>query len=408
MYEKAKNYAASIRVYDILGEKYPKSSFALEAMFSVPLIHEKQGNHSQAVAAYKSFIDKYQKDPQKLIRAQLAAGRIYDMKLGKNDEALKYYEGVNRTYQQDKEKKIPGAIPAEAAFRGGQIYYKRVLKIRLDASKKENAKRLKQMTTVLQTAVEHFTVAMEMEEREWTLRSTMRIGDLFMAMASITGNEKIQTKNKMKIIGEKINMLRGLPKLYAKARGMYQKNLDLGREQSFKDKWIDSCQVKYMNTYWLEGQVFEQIGQLLGSAPIPPGLSDEEERQYKELLKDKIYEAEWNGARPIYKTSLKAAQFYGIENEIKRKIKERLRQIDPEAPELELRELTPAERKVSFVDKTYKGNMEKINKVYESTSMGEKKKIEQLKKMEATAKREIERLTAELNQLKSQGGSSSP
>ena len=140
MYEAKKDYVNAVRVYNLIGKKYPKSSFAIEAMFSTPLIQEKQGNSTKAAESYKKFINSFRNDPQKLIRAQLAAGRIYDTKLKKKDIALKYYEGVNKTFQEHGEKvEIPGAIPAEAAFRGGEIYYQRVASVKLNASKKENA-----------------------------------------------------------------------------------------------------------------------------------------------------------------------------------------------------------------------------------------------------------------------------
>jgi hypothetical protein len=262
------------------------------------------------------------------------------------------------------------------------------------------------MTTVLQTAVEHFSVAMEMEEKEWTLRATMRIGDLFMKMAEITGEEKIQTKNEYKIIGDKIMIKKGLPQLYDKARGLYQKNLDLAREQRIKSKWIDTTEIRYLETYYLKGRVFEEIGGLLASSPVPTHhpdgepLLEEEIADYKAALKDKKYEME-QAAKPIYAVSLKAAQFYGINNEVKEQIKERLRYIDPEAPELELKELTREEREIVFVDKVYKANMKKINKIYEDGSMSENRKVAKLKEMEEVAKKEIERLLKELAQLKS-------
>ncbi len=406
-YEELKDFRNAVRIYNLLGDKYPKSQYALEAIFSVPIIQEKQGNYTGAVASYKRFISSYANEPQKLIRAQFRAGKIYDDHMNKDNEALAMFKAVKKTYEKNKKKtEFPPAIPAEAAFRSGEIYFNLVQKTRLNSTPKNNKRALKAMTKDLQVAIEHFSGAVEHSEQEFTLQSTMRMGDLFIAMARITSNEKIHTKNKIKIAGEKISRLKGLPALYGKARGLYQKNLDLAKEQAIKSKWIDSSQVKYMNTYLLEGKVYEDIGEVLGSSPIPKELTGEDRENYKAAIDDKKYEMR-QAAKPIYGTALKAAQFYYIKNEVRDEIIARLRDIDPESQELNIRVEDPVESAVPFVDDAYKSNMERITLIYEDPNMSSRKKISELSKIELAAKQEITRLNNELKVLSQSGATSS-
>ncbi len=398
-YEELEDWSNAIRVYELLGDKYAKSNYALEALFSVPLIQEKRGNFSQAVKSYETFIKKYNKDPQKLIRAQLAAGKIYQEKLNKPEEAVDYFSDVKKTFLAAKDVEIPSAIPAEAAYRAGEIYFTKVDGRKLNSSKKVNAQRLKELTKDLQESVEHFTFSLEQSEQEWTLRSTLKMGDLFMSMARITSEEKIQARSQEAILGEKIQILRGLPGLYDKARSIYQKNLDLAREQGLSgNEWIKLSEEQYMTTYLLKGQVFLDLGNILANSPIPQGLSPEEEAEYKAILEDKRYEMNQQSKVP-FGTGLKAAQFYSIDNDVVARIKSVLGEIDPEAPELQLKALTDAEKDMmkNYVDDTYKANSEKIAQIFEDPSMSESKKIKMLNEMEAAAKMEIERLLKEID-----------
>jgi len=323
---------------------------------------------------------------------------LYEEKLEKPIEALKMYAQVRNTFVKNKDAGLIAAIPAEAAFRSGELSYVKIIATELKGNSRAKEKIIKGMAKHLEVAIGHYSFAIEQAEQKWTLRSTMRMGDLFMAFASVTGKEVVSSKNEIARFGALINIKKGLPNFYGKGRNLYQKNLDIAKEQSIKSPWVDTSSIKYLNTYFLEGMVYEDIGNLLLNSPIPPGLTQDELEEYKAALEDKQMEF-MSVAEGKYGNGLKAAQFYGLDNEESNKIKERLRELNPEAAELNLEILSEEEMKVVYVDDTYKSNKDKINTIYSNGSYSDDKKINKLKKLKEAADAEIKKLTEELKSL---------
>ncbi len=400
IYETGEMWAEAIRVYDELGKKYPKSSYSVEGVFSVPIIMERRGDYASAAESYERFIRQYENDYNKSIRAHLGAGKNYE-KMGKGEKALEHFVAVGKIYEKYGEKYvIPAAIAAEAGFRAGEYYYNAITNVRLNGSKKENSNRQKEMLEKLTKAVGHFAQAAGLAEEEWTLRSTLRMGDMFRTVASIQKDEKLQSKSAEERIAERVQITISLPNYYDKARELYQKNLDLAREQGVQSAWVDSAGMWYLDMYWEKGQAFEEVGKILASAPLPKGLSPEEREEYQAALNDKAFQASQK-ALPIYKDALRAAAFYGLENTQKQQIQARVRELEPDAPELNLRaEQRPvasaeSAAQVEARDPKFNSNMARIEKIFSNPDLTTEQKIEYLTQMEAEARREINRLGSE-------------
>lgn len=404
MYEANKDFGDAIQVYKLLGDKYPRSQYAVEAVFSVPLLLEKRGDYAKAAAAYEGFAKEYENDKNKLIRAHLGAGKNFES-MGNEKKALEHFQKAINVQKKDGEKAmIPPAIAAEAAYRAGEIYYKKIEKIRLDGSKAINAKRVSQMQQDLVPSIQFFAKAVEMAEEEWTLRATMRMGDLFATIARISDNERVAGLSGDERIRARIESKASIPGYLEKAQELYKKNLEIANNQGIESPWIDSSGAKLMHAYFFKGEAMEDLSKLLLQVPLPKKAGQEEKDQLKAASEETKQKAVAN-----YKEALEAAQVYYLKNDARERIVARLRELEADAPELQLQ---PGERPRvegpvagaegapmggdDFRDAKFDANMKRIAKIYENNSLSEDQKIELLTQMETEANREIAELKAEI------------
>ncbi len=416
LYENNKEYGDAIAVYKLIGEKYPKSQYAIEAIFSVPLLLEKRGDYAKAAAAYEDFVREYENDKNKLIRAHLGAGKNYEA-LGNETKALDHFGKAIAIQKKDGEKAlIPPAIAAEAAYRAGDIYFKKIKKVRLDGTKGQNAQRVTEMQKSLVPSIQFYAKSVEMAEEEWALRSTMRMGDLFYAIASISDNERAAGLSGDDRIRAKIESKAGIPGYLEKATELYKKNLEVANNQGIESPWIDSSGVRLMQAYAFKGEALEDLSKLFLQVPLPKKAGEDEKNQLKQASEETKEKAIAN-----YKEGLLAAQTYHIDNGDRQKIVSNLRALQADAPELNAQvtarpkaapqdaqaatpgrpaDSTPA---AEFKDAKYDANMKRISKIYENSSLSEDQKVELLLQMETEAKREISEMNAEMANTPSDG-----
>jgi tetratricopeptide (TPR) repeat protein len=411
LYENNKEFGDAIAVYKLIGDKFPKSQYAIEAIFSVPLLLEKRGDYGKAAAAYEDFVREYENDKNKLIRAHLGAGKNYES-LGNEQKALDHFSKAIAIQKKDGEKAmIPPAIAAEAAYRAGEIYYKKIKKVRLDGTKGQNAQRVTEMQKNLVPAIQFYAKGVEMAEEEWTLRSTLRMGDLFYTIAEISDNERAAGLSGDDRIKAKIESKAGIPGYLEKAVELYKKNLEIANNQGIESPWIDSSGVRLLQAYAFKGDALEDLSKLFLQVPLPKKAGAEEKAQLKQASDETKDKAIAN-----YKEALLAAQNYHVDNEVRQKIVSRLRELAADSPELnatptERPKAAPAETPVAgkpgaagadnavaadFKDTKYDANMKRIAKIYENSSLSEDQKIELLLQMETEAKREISELNQDL------------
>ncbi len=409
LYENAKEYGDAIAVYKLIGDKFPKSQYAIEAIFSVPLLLEKKGDYAKAAVAYETFVKEFENDKNKLIRAHLGAGKNYE-NLGNEDKAIEHYSKAIAIQKKDGEAAmIPPAIAAEAAYRAGDLYHKKIKKTRLDGTKPQNAKRVAEMNKSLLPAIQFFAKAVEMAEEEWTLRATMRMGDLFYAIASISDNERAAGLSGDDRVRAKVESKAGIPGYLEKATELYKKNLEIANSQGIESPWIDSSGQRLMEAYAFKGDALEDLSKLFLQVPLPKDAGAEEQEQLKQASVETKTKAIEN-----YKEALVAAQNYYLDNEPRKQIMARLRELQADAPELNSqvssrpKSSAPASEGPTagsskgsvgtgsaFKDAKYDANMKRIVKIYENVSLSEDQKVELLLQMETEAKREISEMNAE-------------
>lgn len=412
LYENGKEFGDAIAVYKLIGEKFPKSQYAIEAIFSVPLLLEKNHDYAKAATAYEAFVKDFENDKNKLIRAHLGAGKNYES-LGNEAKALEHYGKAIAIQKKDGEKAmIPPAIAAEAAYRAGDLYHKKIKKVRLDGTKGQNAQRVAEMNKSLLPAIQFFAKSVELAEEEWTLRSTMRMGDLFYAIATISDNERAAGLSGDDRIRAKLESKAGIPGYLEKAVELYKKNLEIANNQGIESPWIDSSGMRLMQAYAFKGDALEDLSKLFLQVPLPKSAGKEEHEQLKQASEETKQKAITN-----YKEALVAAQTYHLDNEPRQQIVARLKELAADAPELTAQvtprpkaaapEVTPVSNSAKgveqsptaaapeFKDAKYESNMKRIAKIYENGSLSEDQKVELLLQMETEAKRDYNEMNNE-------------
>lgn len=405
MYEQGKEWGDAISVYKLLGDKYPKSTYAIEAVFSVPLILEKKGDFAKAATAYEDFARQYENDKGKLIRAHLGAGKNYK-NLGNEKKAVEHFSKCIAVYKKANEGErelMPPAIPAEAAYLAGEMSYDKMKKTRLDGTKGQNANRVSQMQENLVQAIQFYAKGVEMAEEEWALRSTIRMGDLFFTIATISDNERPVGLSSDDRLRSRIESKATIPEYLAKATELYKKNLDIALNQGIDNPLVDTTGMRMMEAYLFKGESMEELSRLLPQAPLPKGAGKEEREQLKQAADETMVKA-----GETYREALSVAQTYGLNNEARNKIVERLKAVDStaanetfEAPVKQVRQAPVADGSANeggadARDSKYDGNMKRISKIYSNSALTDDQKVELLMQMEAEARREISDLESEM------------
>jgi tetratricopeptide (TPR) repeat protein len=409
LYEQAKEWGDAISVYKLLGDKYPKSTYAIEAVFSVPLILERKGDYAKAAAAYEDFAKQYENDKGKLIRAHLGAGKNYK-NLGNEKKALEHFSkciAVQKKAGEAEREVMPPAIPAEAAYLAGEIFYDKMKKTRLDGTKGQNQNRVSDMQQNLVQSIQFYAKGVEMAEEEWALRSTMRMGDLFFTIATISDNERPVGLSSDDRLRSRIESKATIPEYLQKATELYKKNLDIALNQGIDNPLVDTTGMRMMEAYLFKGQSMEELSRLLPQAPLPKTAGQEERDQLKQAADETLLKA-----GETYKEALNIAQTYSLNNEARTKIVERLREVDSAATEVNFevpaKQARPVESGAAVAeggapegstdirDSKYESNMKRISKIYGNSALTDDQKVELLMQMEAEARREIGDLEQEM------------
>jgi tetratricopeptide (TPR) repeat protein len=410
LYENKAEFGDAIAVYKLIGDKYAKSQYAIEAIFSVPLLLEKKGDYAKAALAYEAFVKDFENDKNKLIRAHLGAGKNYEA-LGNEAKAIDHYSKAIAIQKKDGESSvIPPAIAAEAGYRAGDLYHKKIKKTRLDGTKSQNAARAGEMNKSLMPAIQFFAKSVEMAEEEWTLRSYMRMGDLFYAIATISDNERTAGLSGDDRVRAKVEGKAGIPGWLEKAIELYKKNMEIANNQGIESQWIDSSGIRLMEAYAFKGEALEDLSKLFLQVPLPKDAGKEEQEQLKQASEETKQKAITN-----YKEALVTAQNYYLDNEPRKVILAHLRELQADAPELNTsvssrpKSATPSNevsqdqnkgasspaRSADFKDGKYESNMKRISKIYENGSLSDDQKVELLLQMETEAKRDINEMNAD-------------
>jgi cellulose synthase operon protein C len=336
MFEKAKLYANAITVYTELSKNFPESEYAAEAFFAVGLCYEKLAQFSEMANIFTEYAQKYANDRFKQVQALVKAGNAF-FNMGNFTEAEKDYLMAVSVYEKfHKQSDIDVGNVAEAYYKIGDIYYEKFTRIKLEGKNEKEVKdKVAAKTKALEDAAKQFAKAIEIGVEEWTIRATFKIGQGFSDMAEAVSNQTLFGRADEKI-GAKVKILSSLDKYYSKAQEYYYKNIGWAHEQNISSPYIDTSIDKFMEMMYRKGDIMEEVGRILKTAPIPSNLDSQEKDAYRELLEEKWLQA-LDAALPKYREVIMAAKDLGIvQNQWLDKAKARISEIKPGDESLDL------------------------------------------------------------------------
>ncbi len=432
IYEKGKLYNDAIQAYRILADKFASSEYASEGYYSIGFCYEKMGNSTAMAKAFSEYAEKFPGNKSKQVMALVRAAEAY-YKLKNKAEAEKNGQAAAEIFERFKGKADIDIVAASRAYYLlGELQYDRFDAISLKGKReREVQQQLKEKTKALEPVLKAYAKAIELGVGEWTIRSAYRVGESFVGMAeayrnqSLFGTKDQQTASKIKIIS-------GLEKYYLKAAEKFEWNVQTAYEQNISNQWADKSRDMFLKMLYQTGYLFEEVGGIFKSAPIPKGLEADEQQAYRDVLEEKYLEA-LDHALPKYEEAIQAAANLGIsKSEWLDKIRERIQFINPSSEALGIsiseRAPKPVESagvvssgssggntegggrrrggtvaRSTVAEESLQRNLQRIGDIVDGKGAAEKK-LSQLKSMENDAKREIGREEERIGELKGKLG----
>ena len=428
-YDEAKMTNEAIRCSKDLVRDYPKSSYALDAAFSIPMAYGNAKKWDLAASEYHNFIKAYgQEDKEKLIAAYIGAARAY-MELKEEDKAVEDYRKTLEAYDKYglQIKNADPGVPAEAAFYLGEYEYHKMDPYVLKGKEKEKAKTIKTLVDILQKAMSQYSKSATYASERWTFKATNKMGMLFVTMAAKIREQELNGKKEEEKFAERIGIVQQLPSYYEQARPIFQKNIDLARDQGFYNQDVIEAEEGYIEMYYQGCAVFVEVADAFANSPLPDSASIVKEYvEYEGMAKEDAIEAvhedleayreeltnRSNGAKelaiPQCATGIKAAAHYGIENQWTEKLFELLKSLDENNETLNTK-IEKFDPSTLFSDPAYFKTKARLEQIAKSEVMTPEEQITTYREIIKDAKAENEKLKAELADLQKQlaGGSAS-
>ena len=421
-YDEAKMTDEAIRCNKDLVRDYPKSSYALDAAFSIPMAYGNAKKWDLAAQEYHFFIKNYgNDDKEKLIAAYIGAARAY-MELKEEEKAVEDYRKTLEAYDKYglQIKNADPGVPAEAAFYLGEHEFHKMEPIVLKGKEKEKAKIIKQLVDILQKAMSQYSKSATYASERWTFKATNKMGMLFVTMAAKIREQELNGKKEEEIFAERIGIVQQLPSYYEQARPIFQKNIDLARDQGFYNQDVIEAEEGYIEMYYQGCAVFVEVADAFANSPLPDSASIVKEYvEYEGMVKEDAMEAvhedleayreeltnRSNGAKelavPQCATGIKAAAHYGIENQWTEKLFELLKSLDENNETLNTK-IEKFDPSTLFSDPAYFKTKARLEQIAKSEVMTPEEQINTYRDIIKDAKAENEKLKAELAELKKQ------
>ncbi len=422
-YEDGKLLDDAIRCNKIIIKDFAKSSFAIEAGFSIPKAFEQVKKWKEAGDAYSAFIKQFaDEDPAKYIAANYYAATNFT-KVEDVENANVYWQGTTDAFDKHGAKiNADPRFPAEAAFNLGVFEKAKMDAFEMKGNDKAKAKIQKKLTDVLQKSMGLLAKSATYNSDKWVFKATNEMGYLFVKLAQKVREQEFVGKED-EVFAGKIGMVQTLPTFYDQAMPLFQKNIDVAREQGYYNKDVIEAELGYVEMFFQNGATFEELGGAFMDAPVPDisgvpedaiidelyGMGFEDSvidngnpyelwsDHYKGTLEEKGTAAAEGGV-PKYEQCIKASEFYGIKNEWTDKCIERLGDLNPESEAMAIK-IEKYDASNLFQDKLYFANKTRIEQIFGNTVMSENEKVKVFEEMINAAKSLTSGLEAKFKEL---------
>jgi hypothetical protein len=243
------------------------------------------------------------------------------------------------------------------------------------------------------------------------------MGMLFVTMAAKIREQQLNGKKEEEKFAERIGIVQQLPAYYEQARPIFQKNIDLARDQGFYNKDVIAAEMGYIEMYYQGCAVFVEVADAFASSPIPDSALIVREYIGQGMVKDdaitaahedlEAYREELNNrsdaakqlAIPQCATGIKASAHYGIDNEWTTKLYETLRKLDENNEDLNTK-IEKFDPSTLFADPSYFKLKARIEQIEQSDAMTMEEKVTTFRNIVKETKDERTKLEEELAKLK--------
>jgi TolA-binding protein len=291
MYESIAQFQDAARFYQAYAERFPKAEKAEAASYNAVLLLSAAGAHKDTVQAGKRYLAAYPKAPE-AAEVTFAIARAQEEQ--PREAAATYRSFIERTHD------VPRKIEAETRL--GQLL------LQQGDRKGANAA----LDAAVADARKH--------------KDKAKGGRYFAAEARfLQGDEALREFDAVKIEGNVAGLaarLKTKAKLLGQAAGIYGEVVEFGVAE-----WVTAALYKI-------GDSYERFAKALNDAPLPEGLSEQEQQVYRDELASFVVPIE-ERALDAYAGGYKKARELGIYNQWTTQMREALtRMNDVEYPKL--------------------------------------------------------------------------
>ena len=444
-YEEIKLTQKAIECNKNLVKNYPNSSYSLDAAYSIPLAYEKAKDWKNAADAYVAFASSYDQDKGKHLAAYIGAARAYS-KVNDAKNANVNYQKVIEVYEKFGLKMgADPVIAAEAAFMLGEFEKSKMTPVVIKGKEKQKKKIIDQLTKDLQEAVKHYSKSVSYNSEKWTFKATNEMGNLFVILSDKIKNQDLTGLNKEEKFGKKIEIVQSLPSFYESARSLFEKNIQIAREQGFYNKEVINAEEGYIEMWYKDAGTYLFVAEALRASEVPnirsganqipkDALIDELVNNMgytkKEVSKDpyKVWEDQYRAqveekaqgfedlALPVFASGIEASAHYKVDNKWTAKIHEDLIKINPdhEALAIKIEKFDPTSL---FKDVAYFKQKARIEQIFATSDevMSQSDKRQVLNEIIQNAEKVREGLVAKVAELEAKlapktpaGGTAAP
>jgi len=423
-YDAIKDVKEAIRCNRDLIREYPKSTYALDAAYSIPMAYENAKDWPNAVKEYENFVKSYTTDKEKLINAYIRTARAY-MELKDTAKAILNFKNTIATYDKFgiQLTNSDPAFAAEATFMLGEFERATMNPLVIKGNEKAKLDMIKRLMAILQSATKQYAKSAEYASEKWTFRAKNRIAELFVTVATKVREQEIDVRDKKgnvdkeRLFVERIQVVQQLPSYYEQARPLFGVNIDLAREQGYYNPDVIAAQDGFIEMFFRDCQNFYEVGNAFAEAPLPDSVMmykeflaegyakedavdavHEDLEAYREELMNKSQTAK-QGALPRCASGIKAAAHYGIKNKWTDSLYALVTRIDPENEILnvKIKEFDPS---TLFRDDHYIKTKARLAQIEKSEELDVQEQFKVYKDIVSEGKTKNAELKKELERLK--------
>ena len=427
IYDDIKDTKEAVRCSRDLVREYPRSAYALDAAYSIPIAYENAKDWPMTIKEYDFFIRNYQQDKEKLINAYIKTARAY-MELKDTVKAKDAYKNTIATYDKFgvQFSNSDPSFAAEAAFMLGEFERVSMNPLAVKGNDKAKLDMIKRLMGILQSATKHYAKSAEYASEKWTFRAKNRIAELFVAVSSKVRDQEIDIRDKKgkvdkeRVFVQRLQVVQQLPSYYEQARPLFQTNIDLAREQGYYNPDVVAAQDGYIEMFYRDCQTFDEVGNAFAEAPLPDSATmvkeymdyegyvkedavdavHEDLKAYREELMEKSQTAK-QSALPRCANGIKAAAHYGIKNRWSDSLFILVRKIDSESELLAIK-INEFDPSTLFRDDDYNKTKARLAQIEKSEELTREEQTKTYREIASEGKARNAKLKKELESLKAQ------